>query len=1099
MMEPLRLKSELDLFSGLPIQVAIENSDFEEVHPIATLSDGPIEFYIPGTFEHYIDPSFIFLQLAVKISKRDGSALAATDKVGPINYLLNTAFENVEVFLNEKQIVSQNNYGYRSILDALLNFPENAQKTFLKSSLFEKDTAKYLDETDPNGNNLGLKARHAVMDLNKEITLFGAMNLDLSFQHKLLLNGVSLKIRLHRAKNSFVLMFNTQGFVLKITKASLLVRKVTVSPSAVLAHNKTLENGVAKYPIRKVDVKTLTIPSGTHSTILPNLFLGPVPNRIVIGFVTNGAYSGDFTKNPFNFQNFNINYISLKIGQRVLPNRPLTPQFSEGEFYRSYVDLFSNMGRYLSSGELNITPEEFQNGLTLFAFDTTLDLCASDLHSSVTQNSNISLEVKFSSALTSTINVILYSEFQSKIHIDKLRQVVENLSYPLLIGLDLAGKIVLIIDTKDKAVYFKENECFSIYAETHLPSELQKELKAINEFPQPKTVKQVRQYLGLASYHRKFIPKFSEIADPLTSLTRKNKLFKWTSEVDKSFQKLKFHLSTNPVLTTYDPSLPFQSAEYFEVYLENNTFEVITDHSALEWLFNIKKPKVKFLRWIVELSTNFVKKSHIHQDLIMVKHNGALKAVVPESFQEEILKECHDNHSHPSINKTKLDVSQVEIIWKIQTVFGDGAMGATVEEFHATKTKEGPPSAQQRQIDADYFISLSRWSHHEYAPQGDNDGAIPIDKLTTNAEVSTENVSTKNSSNSEKKNAKSPVTSGGYENFSSTSRNWADIVETESAYFEQRRICAGLIGVRFTLLQVLPNGPQENKLPPDYQGGKHHSTLEPEEQCKNTAPAPYNTAAASQPVAFNHPAPVVASAQTSFTPPDQEAKALETEPTIRTPKPSTQTDLNIKRGGINGPTAARDFPLAPSKLFLRIGYIIRIGGSEKAIVSLPHLRLFQDKLNAEQRLACLKVRVDIALIQETNVTALDSVENLCLGYRAEVVPASGARESSLSCIISSGVQVIGQRVLFFNEIAVIDVTIRGIKATFVNCHLYRAPYEQLQAIAAAAVNEDPWVLEDLNISEEFASDIASGSVESAIKSLHDLRNNDDDYISRARK
>ncbi|UYV60361.1 K02A2.6-like [Cordylochernes scorpioides] len=359
MMEPLCLKSELDLFSGLPIQVAIENSDFEEVHPIATLSDGPIEFYIPGTFEHYIDPSFIFLQLA---------------------------------------------------------------KTFLKSSLFEKDTAKYFDETDPNGNNLGLKARHAVMDLNKEITLFGAMNLDLSFQHKLLLNGVSLKIRLHRAKNSFVLMSNTQGFVLKITKASLLVRKVTVSPSVVLAHNKTLENGVAKYPIRKVDVKTLTIPSGTHSTILPNLFLGPVPNRIVIGFVTNGAYSGDFTKNPFNFQNFNINYISLKIGQRVLPNRPLTPKFSEGEFYRSYIDLFSNMGRYLSSGELNITPEEFQNGLTLFAFDTTPDLCASDLHSSATQNSNISLEVKFSSALTSTINVILYSEFQSEIHIDKLRQ-----------------------------------------------------------------------------------------------------------------------------------------------------------------------------------------------------------------------------------------------------------------------------------------------------------------------------------------------------------------------------------------------------------------------------------------------------------------------------------------------------------------------------------------------------------------------------------------------------------------------------------------------------------------------------------------------------
>ncbi|UYV71031.1 hypothetical protein LAZ67_8001473, partial [Cordylochernes scorpioides] len=186
--------------------------------------------------------------------------------------------------------------------------------------------------------------------------------------------------------------------------------------------------------------------------------------------------------------------------------------------------------------------------------------------------------------------------------------------------------------------------------------------KAINEFPQPKTVKQVRQFLGLAGYYRKFIPKFSEIADPLTSLIRINKLFKWTTEVNKSFQELKSHLFTDPVLSTYDPSLPcklythasklgigailaqigndnqehvisyysgkllphqqnysafelecfavVQSVEYFEVYLENNTFEVITDHSALEWLFNVKKPKAKYLRWIIELSTKSMKIVH---------------------------------------------------------------------------------------------------------------------------------------------------------------------------------------------------------------------------------------------------------------------------------------------------------------------------------------------------------------------------------------------------------------------------------------------------------------------------------------------------------
>ncbi|UYV63695.1 hypothetical protein LAZ67_2005337 [Cordylochernes scorpioides] len=159
------------------------------------------------------------------------------------------------------------------------------------------------------------------------------------------------------------------------------------------------------------------------------------------------------------------------------------------------------------------------------------------------------------------------------------------------------------------------------------------------------------------------------------------------------------------------------------------------------------------------------------------------------------------------------------------------------------------------------------------------------------------------------------------------------------------------------------------------------------------------------------------------------------------------------------------------------------------------------------RLACLNVRgiaarhrsielccflgqhaVYVAFIQETNVTTLDSVEDLCLGYRAEVVPASGARGSGLACIFSSDVQVIGQRVLSPGKIAAFDVTIRGIKATFINCHLSNSPEErldQLQTIAAAAANEDAWV---------HAAHLAS-----AIKSLHDLGNNDDDYISRARK
>ncbi|UYV66826.1 hypothetical protein LAZ67_4003010 [Cordylochernes scorpioides] len=315
------------------------------------------------------------------------------------------------------------------------------------------------------------------------------------------------------------------------------------------------------------------------------------------------------------------------------------------------------------------------------------------------------------------------------------------------------------------------------------------------------------------------------------------------------------------------------------------------------------------------------------------------------------------------------------------------------------------------------------------------------------------------------------------------------------------------------------------------------STTQPLSQTssvKTTAPAPNTTAAASPPATFSHPAPVAAPAQTSSAPPAQEDIALETEPTTRTPETSTQTDLNINRVENSSHHKIKDrsrslSPKAGSTTQLQLDTLLeRLPGSffeevtllglkeeevKQAIVSLPHLRLLLGKLSVEQSLGlhtfneklikglgssksielCCFLKqhaVDIAFIQETNVTTLDSVEDLCLGYRAAVVPASGARGSGLACIFSSGVQVIGQQVLSPGKIAAFDVTIRGSKATFVNCHLSHAPDErlqQLQVIAAAAVNEDAWVLGDLNISEESASDIASGSVE-ALGELLDRAN-----------
>nr|XP_027086619.1 uncharacterized protein LOC113708357 [Coffea arabica] len=76
-----------------------------------------------------------------------------------------------------------------------------------------------------------------------------------------------------------------------------------------------------------------------------------------------------------------------------------------------------------------------------------------------------------------------------------------------------------------------------------------KKVEAIVDWPRPTNVTEVRSFLGLAGYCRKFVEGFSTIATPLTRLTQKRAKFEWTDKCESSFQKLKETLVSAPVLT----------------------------------------------------------------------------------------------------------------------------------------------------------------------------------------------------------------------------------------------------------------------------------------------------------------------------------------------------------------------------------------------------------------------------------------------------------------------------------------------------------------------------------------------------------------------
>jgi hypothetical protein len=84
-----------------------------------------------------------------------------------------------------------------------------------------------------------------------------------------------------------------------------------------------------------------------------------------------------------------------------------------------------------------------------------------------------------------------------------------------------------------------------------------KNIAAVLKWETPKTIKQVRGFLGLAGYYRKFVRNFGQISKPLTELLKKDHVFEWTAKTEAAFRALQQALVSAPVLAIPDFSKPF--------------------------------------------------------------------------------------------------------------------------------------------------------------------------------------------------------------------------------------------------------------------------------------------------------------------------------------------------------------------------------------------------------------------------------------------------------------------------------------------------------------------------------------------------------------
>lgn len=170
----------------------------------------------------------------------------------------------MQVELNQKTITAQSGlYHYRAYIENLLNYGADAKNTHLLSSLFVKDSATHMEAGDLNTGYVKRKNL-----TREEFELEAPVHSDIFNQDKLLLSGVKINIKFYRSKPEFALMVkaaDTEGYKIKITEAVLIMRRVKISPPVQIAHETTLKRHTAKYPVKRCEIKSVTLPANHQS------------------------------------------------------------------------------------------------------------------------------------------------------------------------------------------------------------------------------------------------------------------------------------------------------------------------------------------------------------------------------------------------------------------------------------------------------------------------------------------------------------------------------------------------------------------------------------------------------------------------------------------------------------------------------------------------------------------------------------------------------------------------------------------------------------------------------------------------------------------
>lgn len=202
-------------------------------------------------------------------------------------------------------------------------------------------------------------------------------------------------------------------YKIEIQDMYLNICKVSVSNRLFVSHQDVLKSQItANYPYVNTEVKLISIPSGQITFSKNNLFPQARPTKVVVGFLSSKAAAGSFRLSPWNFKNYSLNHITLKVDGIPVPGSIMDLNFNESNGVMSipiFYNLYDIAEKALDDADNGVDRDDFAMGYALYAFNIEPEFEGVN-YMSLIKKGTVSIEAHCSVPLEDPVCCVIYSE-----------------------------------------------------------------------------------------------------------------------------------------------------------------------------------------------------------------------------------------------------------------------------------------------------------------------------------------------------------------------------------------------------------------------------------------------------------------------------------------------------------------------------------------------------------------------------------------------------------------------------------------------------------------------------------------------------------------